>query len=96
MLDHFHISFVATASSASKWPEAYAIPVHEAETVAAVLVDEFFIRFWVPGELYCKGASSSAEDTDDAASPPGDGMVDRFNRTLAGELAKYCREDQQD
>ena len=36
----------------SKWPEAYGIPDHEAETVAGVLVREFFTRFGIPGELH--------------------------------------------
>ena len=36
----------------TKWPEAYALPNHEAETVEEVLVDQFFTRFGVPGELH--------------------------------------------
>ena len=36
----------------SNWPEAYGIPHHEAETVAGVLVREFFSRFGIPGELH--------------------------------------------
>ena len=30
----------------TKWPEAYALPNQEAETVAKVLVDQFVSRFW--------------------------------------------------
>ena len=94
----------------SKWPEAYAIPDHEAETVAAVLVDEFFTRFGVPGELHsdqgrefesrvfrqCCALLGVQKTRTTPLHPQSDGMVERFNRTLAGELAKYCREDQQD
>ena len=36
----------------SKLAEAYGIPDHEAETVAGVLVREFFTRFGIPGELH--------------------------------------------
>ncbi len=36
----------------TKCPEAYALPNHEAETVASVLVNEFFTRFGVPAELH--------------------------------------------
>ena len=36
----------------TKWPEAYALPNHEAVTVAEVLVEQFFTRFGVPGELH--------------------------------------------
>ncbi|KAK3882385.1 hypothetical protein Pcinc_013251 [Petrolisthes cinctipes] len=36
----------------TKWPEAYALPNHEAGTVAEVLVDQFFARFGVPRELH--------------------------------------------
>ena len=36
----------------TKWPEAYAIPNHEATTVARCLVDGFFTRFGIPNELH--------------------------------------------
>ncbi|ROT85242.1 hypothetical protein C7M84_019235 [Penaeus vannamei] len=36
----------------SKWPEAGALPNHEAETVAEFLVTQVFTRFGVPGELH--------------------------------------------
>ena len=36
----------------TKWPEVYAIPNHEASTVADVLVSNFFCRFGVPMELH--------------------------------------------
>ncbi|KAK3893289.1 hypothetical protein Pcinc_002845 [Petrolisthes cinctipes] len=36
----------------TKWPEAYAIPDHEAATVAQVLVDQFFYCFGMPQELH--------------------------------------------
>ena len=36
----------------SKWPEAYAIPRQDAETVAEVLVNKCVCRFGVPLELH--------------------------------------------
>ena len=36
----------------TKWPEAFAIPNHEATTVARVLEDGFFTRFGMPKELH--------------------------------------------
>lgn len=34
------------------WPEAYALPNHEAETIAEVLVIQYNTRFGVPAELH--------------------------------------------
>jgi transposase InsO family protein len=36
----------------TKWPEAYALPNQEAETVVKVLVDQFVSRFGTPVELH--------------------------------------------
>ena len=36
----------------TKWPEAYALPNQEAETVAKVLVDQFMSRFVAPAQLH--------------------------------------------
>lgn len=36
----------------TKWPEAFAIPDQQAETVAEILVTQFFTRFGVPIELH--------------------------------------------
>ena len=94
----------------SKWPEAYGIPDHEAETVAGVLVREFFSRFGIPGELHsdqgrefqskvfrqCCELLGVHQTRTTPLHPQSDGMVERFNRTLADELAKYCSSDQQD
>ena len=92
----------------TKWPEAYALPNHEATTVAEVLVERFFSRFGVPGELHSdQGREFEAEVFRECCQlwgvkktrttplrPQSDGMVERFNRTLGQELAKYCREGQ--
>lgn len=91
----------------SKWPEAYAIPDQEATTVATA-VSDFFFRFGVPQELHSDQGSNfeSAVFTEccqllgirktrtTPLRPQSDGMVERFNRTLAQELAAYCHEEQ--
>lgn len=92
----------------SKWPEAYALPNHEATTVAQVLVDQFFARFGVPGELHSdQGREFEAKVFQECCQllglrktrttplrPQSDGMVERFNRTLLQELSKYCSDGQ--
>ncbi|KAK4309250.1 hypothetical protein Pmani_007956 [Petrolisthes manimaculis] len=94
----------------TKWPEAYALPNHEAGTVAEVLVDQFFTRFGVPRELHsdqgrefesrvfheCCELLGIHKTRTTPLRPQSDGMVERFNRTLADELAKYCDESQRD
>lgn len=92
----------------TKWPEAYALPNHEAVTVAEVLVEQFFTRFGVPAELHSdQGREFEAEVFRECCQllglkktrttplrPQSDGLVERFNRTLTQELAKYCTEGQ--
>lgn len=94
----------------SKWPEAYALPNHEAETVASVLVNECFTRFGVPSELHsdqgrefescvfreCCELLGVRKTRTTPLHPQSDGMVERFNRTLAQQLAKYCAANQED
>jgi len=94
----------------TKWPEAYALPDHEAGTVAEVLVTQFVTRFGVPGELHsdqgrefesrvfreCCELLGIHKTRTTPQRPQSDGMVERFNRTLAGELAKHCEASQQD
>jgi hypothetical protein len=36
----------------TKWPEAYAVPIQEASTVAEAVVTNFFCRFGVPRGLH--------------------------------------------
>ena len=36
----------------TKWPEGYALPNQEAETMAKVLVDQFVSRFGAPAQLH--------------------------------------------
>lgn len=94
----------------TKWPEAYAIPNHEATTVARVLVDGFFSRFGVPKELHsdqgrefesrvfgetCRLLGINKTRTT-PLRPQSAGLVERFNKTLSQGLAKYCSSHQRD
>ena len=92
----------------TKWPEAYAIPNQEATTVARVLVDNFFTRFGMPNELHSdQGRNFESAVFKESCRllgirktrttplhPQSDGMVERFNRTLGQELAKFCKDGQ--
>ena len=94
----------------TKWPEAYALPDHEATTVASALVDNFFTRFGVPQEMHsdqgrefesavfseCCRLLGIKKTRTTPLRPQSDGMVERFNRTLLQEVAKYCASDQRD
>ncbi|ROT68742.1 hypothetical protein C7M84_013108 [Penaeus vannamei] len=94
----------------TKWPEAYALPDHEAETVAEALVNNFITRFGVPCELHsdqgrefesvvfqeCCRLLGIKKTRTTALRPQSDGLVERFNRTLIHEVAKYCSSYQRD
>nr|XP_027213555.1 uncharacterized protein LOC113806594 [Penaeus vannamei] len=86
----------------TKWPEAYALPDHEAETVAEALVNNFITHFGVPCELHsdqgrefesvvfqeCCRLLGIKKTRTTALRPQSDGLVERFNRTLIHEVAK--------
>ena len=94
----------------TKWPEAYAIPNQEATTIAQVLVNEFFSRFGVPYEIHsdqgrnfesnvfkeCCKILGIRKTRTTPMHPESDGMVERFNRTMGQELAKRCKNEQED
>lgn len=94
----------------TKWPEAYPLPDHEAATVASVLVSEYFARFGVPEELHsdqgrefevavfteCCSLLGLRKTRTTPLRPQSDGMVERLNRTMVQDLAKYCGEAQDD
>ena len=81
-----------------------------AETVAAVLVEEFICRFGIPVQIHTdQGRNFESNlfkevcrllDIDKTRTTPfhpqSDGMVERFNRTLQAMLSKVVSPDQRD
>lgn len=94
----------------SKWPEAYAIPNQEAETVARVVTDNWISRFGVPLELHSdQGRNFESrvfrkvcellgirKTRTTPLHPQSDGMVERFNGTMECHLAKVVQSNQRD
>ncbi|PIK44770.1 hypothetical protein BSL78_18375 [Apostichopus japonicus] len=82
----------------------------EAETVARLLVEQFICRYGVPDELHTdQGRQFESElfqhmcrllDINKTRTTPfhpqSDGMVERFNRTLAEMLSAVVAKDQLD
>ncbi|KAJ8359452.1 hypothetical protein SKAU_G00159770 [Synaphobranchus kaupii] len=94
----------------TKWPEAFAIPDQSAATMAERLVEEMFTRFGAPAELHsdqgrnfesqlmaevCKRLGVTKTRTT-PLHPQSDGLVERFNRTLATQLAILASQHQRD
>ena len=85
----------------TRWMEAYAIRNQEAATVAQKLVDEIFCRFSTPEQLHSdQGSQFESQLISEICKimnihkshttpyhPQGDGLVERFNRTLLDMLA---------
>ncbi|CAL9701640.1 unnamed protein product [Knipowitschia caucasica] len=94
----------------TKWPEAYAVPDQSAATTAGRLVDEMFTRFGVPSELHSdQGRNFESQVFSEVCRllaikkarttllhPQSDGLVERFNRTLATQLAILVSKHQRD
>jgi len=94
----------------TKWLEAYAIPNHKAETIARIFVEEIVFRYGVPRKLLTdrgteflstliKGVNDYFEILKLNTSPyhpQTDGLVERFNYTLASMLASYANNKQSD
>ncbi|XP_076851923.1 heat shock 70 kDa protein 12B [Brachyhypopomus gauderio] len=94
----------------TKWPEAYAVPDQSAVTTAETLLHEFFCRFGVPEVLHSDQGRNFESDVmtevcrllgvhrtrTTPLHPQGDGLVERFNRTLATQLAMATQENQRD
>lgn len=101
---------VVIADYFTKWTEALPIPNIEACTVAKVLVEEVLCRFGVPQTIHsdqgrqfesnlfqemCKVFGIEKTRTT-PYHPQSDGMVERFNRTLATMLTMYVSTNQRD
>ena len=92
--------------------EAYPIPDQQAETVASKLVEEFVCRFGVPTELHSdQGRNFESAVFQEmcnildirkirttAYNPKSDGLVERYNRTIANAVSLMIQphQDQKD
>ena len=94
----------------TKWPEAFAVPDIEAVTIAELLVDQIISRHGAPRALLsdrgtnflsklvsevCKLIDTKKVNTT-AYHPQTDGLVERFNGTLAQSLSMYTSANQKD
>lgn len=94
----------------TKWPEAYCLPDQEAETIVDALVGGMFSRFGAAEVIHtdqgrnfesrvfaamCEKLGSHKTRTT-PLHPQSDGLVERFNRTLAQQLAIVTAKHQQD
>ncbi|KAJ8332586.1 hypothetical protein SKAU_G00423750 [Synaphobranchus kaupii] len=94
----------------NKLPEAFAIPDQSAATMAERLVEEMFTHFGAPAELHsdqgrnfefqvlaevCKRLGMTKTRTT-PLHPQSDGLVGRFNRTLATQLGILASQHQRD
>jgi hypothetical protein len=94
----------------TKWVTAIAIPNQEAETVAAALVENVFCKFGLPRQLHsdqgrnfesklfqevCKLLNIDKTRTT-GYRPQGDGMIERFMRTVSSMLRHYVKQTQDD
>ena len=94
----------------TKWPAAYAITNHEAETIARRLVEEWISRYGVMQHLHtdqgrefeskilqtmCKMLGVNKTRTT-PYHPQSDGLVERCNRTLKDMLSKLINSSQND
>lgn len=94
----------------TKWPEAYALPNQEAETIADALIGGVFSRFGMPSVLHSdQGRNFEAKVFSEMCQklgihktrttplhPQSDGLVERFMRTLGAQLALTTARDQRD
>ena len=94
----------------SKWVEMFPMRNQTAETVATLLVDQVIARFGCPKEFHSdQGPNFESQLMQEvhkllgvkktrttAYHPRGDGMVERYNRTMEGMLAMWTDEHQTD
>ncbi|CAG2224639.1 unnamed protein product [Mytilus edulis] len=94
----------------TKWTESFAMPNMEAKTVAKIIVEEVIVRFGVPHwihsdqgrqfesllfqEMCCILNIKKTRTT--PYHPKSDGMVERFNKTLATMLSSFVEQNQRD
>ena len=94
----------------TRWPEAFATADQKSETVARILMDGVVARHGLPHVLHSdQGPSFESKVIRHLCDwlgirktrttpyhPQGDGLVERFNRTLLGKLRAYCHNNPHD
>jgi hypothetical protein len=94
----------------TRWPEAYAIPIQEASTVAEALLTSFFCRFRIPRELHsnqgCNFESCLIQEVlqcprvskmrTTPLHPQSDSMVEHYIKTVKEHLRKVIALHQKD
>lgn len=95
----------------TKWPEAYCLPDQVAGTIVDALLEGMFSRFGTPEVIHTETQGRNFESRVFAAvceklgshktrttplHPQSDGLVERFNRTLAQQLAIVTAKHQRD
>jgi len=92
----------------SKWAEAWAIPNHEAPTIAKVLVEQLFARFGTPSQILSNmGGEYEGKLMKELCrclnvdklrmssyKPSTNGAVERLHRTLNSLLGKVVSTNQ--
>ena len=100
-------SYVLVASDYfTRWAEAYSIPNQEAVTIARKFALEFFFCYSIPEQLHSdQGRQFESQVIAEVCKllkikktrttpyhPQGDGLVERFNRTLLSMLATTIKD----
>ena len=94
----------------TRWPEAYAIKNQTAEVIAQIFVEHIVFRYGVPKKLLTdQGANFTGGVLKSICEifkilklqtspyhPQTDGLVERFNRTLANMLSSYANSKHND
>ena len=94
----------------TKWVECYALPDHQAQTVADAVVSNFVSRFGVSSVIHLdQGREFESRLFEEVCQllgiektrttpyhPQSDGLVDRFNRTLQQMLSTFVNEERDD
>ena len=105
-----NVYILVVADYFTRWTEAYPMCNQKAVTVAKKLVNEFICRFGAPlqvltdqgaqfeSQLFCEMCHllDITKTRTSAYHPQSDGMVERFNRTLASMLSLFVKDHQRD
>lgn len=100
--DRGNLYVLAAMDYFTKWPEAYALPDQEVETVVDALVEGMFSRFRAAETIHSNQGrnfeshvfATMHKTCITTLHPQSDSLVERFNMTLAQQLAILTAEHQ--